>query len=271
MDVPPRVFVVMPYGIKRIGLTDNAGRAGGSRREVDFDAVYRELIAQALKGAGYEPFRADEEPSAGSILLDMHFELVTSEFVLADISIVNANVFYELGIRHGVTPRGTIALHAGWQNRPFDVFPERTFHYDGSLFQVPLQKIRDRISRLALELKRLTGVLKKAFASDSRTMSSPVYAALPGLREVNWERVETARVKYFRGALDRSRERIEVARRRYRPGDILTLSQEAPTRYHERKYKLELAGGFIDLGQKSCPKILQVRYSPYVVAPLETN
>jgi tetratricopeptide (TPR) repeat protein len=249
MDVSPQVFVVMPYGIKPIGRTDNAGKAGGSNRKVDFDAVYHELIAQALRGAGYEPFRADEEPAAGSILMDMHFELVTSEFVLADISITNANVFYELGIRHGVTPRGTIALHAGWQNRPFDVFPERTFHYDGSLFQVPPLKTQDRTSRLTLELKRLTDVLKKAFASDGRTVSSPVYAALPGLREVNWETIETARVKYFRGALDHSRERIEVARRLSRPGDILTLSQEAPTRYHERKYKLELARGFIDLGQ----------------------
>jgi len=43
-------------------------------------------------------FRADQEEAAGDIRRDMFFELVTGDIVLADISILNANVFYELGV-----------------------------------------------------------------------------------------------------------------------------------------------------------------------------
>ena len=41
----------------------------------------------------------------------MFFELVTADFVLADISMINANVFYELGVRHGVAERGVLMIH----------------------------------------------------------------------------------------------------------------------------------------------------------------
>ena len=69
------------------------------------------------------PFRATEEKGAGDIRKDMFFELVTADLVLADISILNANVFYELGVRHGMTPRGVISLHAGWADGPFESRP----------------------------------------------------------------------------------------------------------------------------------------------------
>ncbi len=98
------------------------------------------LFRPALEAAGLQPFRADDEESAGDILKDMFAELVTADFVLADISILNANVFYELGIRHTVGPRGVICLHAGWADRPFDVAPQRTFKYDGQLFRVGLAR-----------------------------------------------------------------------------------------------------------------------------------
>ena len=49
----PFCFVVMPFGKK-------PGIAGGL---VDFDAVYKELIAPAIEAAGLQPLRADEEMS----------------------------------------------------------------------------------------------------------------------------------------------------------------------------------------------------------------
>lgn len=99
--------------------------------KVDFDAVYEKLLAPALREAGCMPFRATDEKGAGDIRQDMFFELITADLVLADISILNANVFYELGVRHGVAPRGVISVHAGWADRPFDVAPDRTFKYNG--------------------------------------------------------------------------------------------------------------------------------------------
>ena len=119
------------------------------------------LFRPALEAAGLQPFRADDEESAGDILKDMFAELVTADFVLADISILNANVFYELGIRHTVGPRGVICLHAGWANRPFDVAPQRTFKYDGQLFRVGLARDAAWETKIAAEVSRLVKHCKK--------------------------------------------------------------------------------------------------------------
>src|SRR5215210_3963106 len=141
-----RVFVVMPFGQKevprkpRVDSTPQKDDASDEKLKIDFTAVYRKLFKPALEAAGLQPFRADDEEAAGDILKDMFAELVTADFVLADISILNANVFYELGIRHMVGPNGVICMHAGWADRPFDIAPQRTFKYDGKLFQTGLEQ-----------------------------------------------------------------------------------------------------------------------------------
>src|SRR5947209_11145790 len=53
----PLCFVLMPFGKK----PDAAGAV------VDFDAVYRGLIAPSIVDAGMEPLRADEEMTGGVI------------------------------------------------------------------------------------------------------------------------------------------------------------------------------------------------------------
>jgi hypothetical protein len=132
----PHIFVVMPFGSKEV-QSATQGRKNAPQKaavNLDFDEVYDLLIKPALIKAKCLPFRADKEPGAGDIRTDMYFELVTADVVLADISILNPNVFYELGIRHGVAPRGVLMVHGGWTTRPFDVAPDRTFPYEGKLF-----------------------------------------------------------------------------------------------------------------------------------------
>ena len=100
----PHVFIVMPFGIKEAQSATPATPNSPEKPAVNisFDEVYDLLINPALTKAGCRPFRADREPGAGDIRTDMYFELVTADVILADISILNANVFYELGVRHGV-------------------------------------------------------------------------------------------------------------------------------------------------------------------------
>jgi hypothetical protein len=59
-------FVAMPFGIKE---------------DIDFNAVFRDLIKPALEGAGFEVFRADEEMRAGNIRTDMFQELLLADLV----------------------------------------------------------------------------------------------------------------------------------------------------------------------------------------------
>ncbi|MDT4898982.1 MAG: hypothetical protein QOH25_4059 [Acidobacteriota bacterium] len=231
----PHVFVVMPFGIKEAQsvtpATDNAPEKPAIN--VSFDEVYDLLIKPALTKAGCVPFRADKEPGAGDIRTDMYFELVTADVILADISILNANVFYELGVRHGVAPRGVFMIHGGWTRRPFDVAPDRTFDYDGKLFVTPKQE-RDAAwqERLQAEADKLATTLRNALDVDERTMGSPVYKELVGLEPVNWSNIQTARAKYFGEVFADWKRRVEVAKLNGLPGDIMTLADDAPTRFH---------------------------------------
>jgi tetratricopeptide (TPR) repeat protein len=113
-------FVLMPFGKK----PDLSGTL------IDFDAVYRDLIAPAIREAGLDPIRADEEMSGGIIHKPMFERLIFCKFAVADLTTANANVFYELGIRHAVRPWSTILLFSkGGSQLPFDVAPLRAMPY----------------------------------------------------------------------------------------------------------------------------------------------
>ena len=235
-----RVFVVMPFGKKEVSKKPRAEPWADSLEKeqpltVDFDDFYQLLFKPALNAAGLQPFRADDELAAGSILKDMFAELVTADIVLADISILNANVFYELGIRHGVGPRGVICLHAGWADRPFDVAPERTFKYDGQLFRVGRERDAAWTRALDDEIPRLARTIREAVAADRTTEGSPVYSNLPNLRPVDASRIGTARFKYYQGLARDWEQRIEIAGREGRAEDILTLAGDVPSPYYRRK------------------------------------
>src|SRR5207247_2655904 len=59
---------------------------------------------------------------------------------------------------------------------------------------------------------------------------SPVYHLLPYLKEPDWKSLRVEEAKEFWDEYDAWAMRIDVARRRNRPGDILVLADEAPTR-----------------------------------------
>src|SRR3712207_3128287 len=113
MMTRPLCFVLMPFGQK----PDVAGSL------VDFDAVYRDLIAPAIEQAGMQPLRADEEMTGGIIHKPMFERLILCEYAVADLTTANANVFYELGIRHAARPYSTVLVYAEGLRLPFDVAP----------------------------------------------------------------------------------------------------------------------------------------------------
>jgi hypothetical protein len=87
----------MPFGSK----------LGPDGVEIDFNRVYNEYIRPALELAGLESFRADEEIRAGHIIADMFQELLMADLVVADLTIENPNVWYELGVRHALRARAS--------------------------------------------------------------------------------------------------------------------------------------------------------------------
>lgn len=115
----PLCFVLMPFGRK----SDATGRI------IDFDAIYERIIAAALRQAGLDVIRADEEQVGGSIHKPMFERLILCEYAVADLTTANPNVYYELGVRHALRPRSTVILFAEGTQLPFDVAPLRGMNY----------------------------------------------------------------------------------------------------------------------------------------------
>jgi hypothetical protein len=113
--IRPHAFVAMPFGIK----------SGADGQPIDFNRVYREFIAPALDSAGLESLRADEGIRAGDIRTDMFQELLVADLVLADLSIDNPNVWYELGVRHALHARGVVIVSGGQTPTAFDLYADR--------------------------------------------------------------------------------------------------------------------------------------------------
>ena len=121
MKALPLCFVLMPFGVK----THKDGRL------IDFDAVYEEIIAPAIVLANLEPLRADEEKTGGIIHKAMFERLILCDYAIADLTTANANVFYELGVRHATKPATTSLLFAqGYGELPFDINSLRGLPYE---------------------------------------------------------------------------------------------------------------------------------------------
>src|SRR5262245_15101409 len=199
-------FVAMPYGVKE---------------KIDFNKVYSDLIKPALEGAGFEVFRSDEEMRAGDIRTDMFQELLVADLVVADLTIDNPNVWYELGVRHALRARGVVLVCGGRATAAFDVYTDRKLRYglkDGALDPQTLEADR----------RALTEMVKETMASWHERRVSPVYQLMPNLQEPDWKSLRIGDVREFWEKHDRWEDRLDVARRAGRVGDVLVLADEAP-------------------------------------------
>jgi MAP3K TRAFs-binding domain len=185
----PLCFVLMPFGKK----------PGTSGAMIDFDAVYRDLIAPAIEGAGLEPLRADEEMAGGIIHKPMFERLILCEYAVADLTTANANVFYELGVRHAVRPRSTVLIFDESSRLPFDVAPVRALPYKLTPEGTP-KDIDNTKAALANRLR------------DARNAAtdSPIYQLVEGFPEIDHTKTDVFRdrVRYS----VQSKEKIARAR-----------------------------------------------------------
>lgn len=164
-------FVIMPFGRK----PDGVGRM------IDFDRIYAEIIGPSVDAAALAVVRADEEKGAGFIHKLMYERILLSEFAIADLTILNANVYYELGIRHATRPETTILTLAQGAPLPFDVGPLRALPYalgeDGAPREV--EAARQALTARLVESRQ------------HRTMDSPLFQLLEGYRPAPIDRLKT--------------------------------------------------------------------------------
>lgn len=105
-------FVIMGYGVKQDYFTG---------RELDLDKTYEEIIKPMIEDLNIKCIRCDEVRHSGIIDDPMYEELLSADIVVADLSTYNANVFYELGIRHALKPYTTVIISEKELKYPFDI------------------------------------------------------------------------------------------------------------------------------------------------------
>jgi hypothetical protein len=167
----PICFVISPIG------------ADGTERHKKFKDVLEYLIKPAIKNSGYNlnVVRADDIERAGSFIKDILTSLLDSHVVIADLTEQNPNVFYELGVRHSLSPR-TILIAQSIDEIPSDLREYRAIVYDMTL------------EGASVFTNRLTNFLKQIFAEPHRP-DNPVLDRLQSIIEQKTVQLEQENIE----------------------------------------------------------------------------
>jgi tetratricopeptide (TPR) repeat protein len=158
-------FIVMPFGVKEI-----------DGNEIDFDFIYSRIFEPAVssvelpEGGKLIPKRTDKDFFSGDIALEMFSYIEYSRFTVADITGLNANVMYELGVRHHGHQSGTALFRQPNCQLPFDISHIKAFPYE----YYPESKIRESIQLVekvltdSLYYNRIDSPVRIALAAQQR-------------------------------------------------------------------------------------------------------
>jgi len=167
-------FVIIGYGEK----TDH--RSG---RMLNLTNSYKNLIRPVLKNLGIQVFRGIDKnyESSGFIDTKMYGFLLKSDLVIADVSTLNPNAIYELGIRHALRPYSTIIISEKGTEIPFDF---------GRNVIETYQHLGDDIG--VTESKRFKKRLKRKIKAilELGEVDSPVYTLFPNLEPPKFSKEE---------------------------------------------------------------------------------
>jgi hypothetical protein len=188
-----RAFIIRPFGTKN---------------DINFDNVEQKLIDPALNRLGITGRTTMEIRRQGNIRLDMFQRLLTADLVIADISIHNANVYYELGVRHALRGKHTFMIRARGadlktEDVPFDITTDRYLAYDGVNPETSVDDLHEGLRQTI----------------NSEAKDSPVFQLLPDLDEQDRARFLPIPRDY--------REEVERATRNGELGDLELLADEA--------------------------------------------
>jgi hypothetical protein len=194
-----RAFIIRPFGTKK----DSSGA------EIDFERVDRELIGPALQAAELSGETTSEIVDAGNIREDMFALIFEADLVVCDITILNVNVFYELGIRHALRKKSTVMIK-GQPTKditPFDLLTDRYLPYD--------------IGNPSATKDKLIEMISASLKSD-RVTDSPIFRLLPALSEADPSKVQVVPLDF--------KEEVKRAKAAKSKGWLRLLSDEVRDR-----------------------------------------
>jgi hypothetical protein len=147
-------FVVMGYGLR----TDP-----DTSKVYNLDKTYKNIIEASVREAGFQPIRSDEVTQSGHISRQMYRYLMDADLVVCDLTTLNPNALYELGVRMAMRPRATVVIAAKATKIPFNLNQNRFFMFEhgGDLIDY------DEVVRFRAELTTACRAAAEAKEPDS--------------------------------------------------------------------------------------------------------
>lgn len=175
-------FIIMGFNIK----------TGEDGREYDLNISYEEIIKPTLDELNIDYIRADELMVADIIDESMYKLLLSTDLVIADITTLNPNALYELGVRYALKPFSTIIICRKGTTIPFDINHMRIFMYEHGGNYISYE-----------EEKRMIDVLTDTInnINNNTIIDSPVYKFIANLtppqykNDKDYFRITTQRFK----------------------------------------------------------------------------
>ncbi|HEX2224696.1 MAG TPA: tetratricopeptide repeat-containing protein [Thermoanaerobaculia bacterium] len=179
-EVPRSIcFMVMPFSKK-----DTQAPVGKGPATLSFDSLWEKALKPLIEELGYLPVRADQDLGA-LIVHEMLERLAISDLVLADLSIPNGNVYYEIGVRHAAKERGCVLIGADWSRPLFDVDQLRRVVYP-----LPPEAVDDKAVLTDEAAATIRERLREGILA-LRDGVSPIHQVLPGYPTVDPKRASS--------------------------------------------------------------------------------
>ena len=147
-------FVIMPFGDKK----DANGKV------INFDDLFDDFIKPVIEDIGLECVRCDKIAEAGWIYSKMFDHIYTAPVAVVDITSLNPNVFYELGIRHALSACITVMIKRKGTKTPFNIQGLNVIEYE------------ENFKIAANARKQIGDFIRNGL--KSRKPDSPVYSVL---------------------------------------------------------------------------------------------
>jgi hypothetical protein len=210
--VRPICYMIMPFRRKKV----EEPRPTGAPAEINFDALWETAYWPAIEALGYLPMRADFDPRS-AIVKAMLERIAFADLVLADVTLGNGNVYYEVGIRHVAKATHCVLLAPEWCKPLFDIAQFASIRFplvNGDIPEDEAHAIRDCIVANVPKLK------------DSQ---SPYYELTLDAQSDSGRRGTfrdfAARLSAFQAAAKAVRLEAEAGKRKER---LLKLREELP-------------------------------------------
>lgn len=227
--MPLNAFIIRPFGLKELvvssanlpeqfksqhlkqegnilGGVSQIGETSSWKVAINFDAVHERLVIPALNRLNIRGETTSAVVVAGNIREDMFHRLITADLVIADLSVHNANVFYELGLRQAFRDKYTFIIRSNLSEYPFDLKTDRYFDYN----------LVDLLGKSEEAAEKLAEALRGTVMSNKA--DSPVFKLLPKLEAEDRSR--------FISVPDEFIEEVERARQLRLPEHLRILAVE---------------------------------------------